>query len=427
VLLWIGRSRQQRGKWPMKRVLVLILAGGRGERMGLLCHKRAKPVLPYAGKYRVIDFSLSNCLNSHLTDIAVVTDYQRTSVSCCLDNGLPLWQRAGVSLKMISPRRGSYKGTADAVFQNLSYIEEKGADLILILAGDHVYKMDYRPFLAYHTRKHADVTVAVTSTSIEQAHRFGIVTVDGRGQIVEFREKPRLPKSNLVSMGIYVFSREALFRCLDEDSQNPSSRHDFGHSILPRMVGRDRVCAYEFTDYWRDIGTVEGYYEASLELLQDRPLISINGRWPMVTSQGEPSPVKIFSPGVLDASLAGSGCVIRGRVCNSVLSDNLVVAEGAFIKDSLILPGCFIGKHCVIDCCILDEGVNIGAGCYIGFGPGSLLGGSADLTLVGAGACIPPHTIIGRNCRILPGTAPSDFITSMVSSGSLISPGKSRI
>ena len=410
----------------MKKTVVLILAGGRGERMGLLCHKRAKPVLPYAGNHRVIDFSLSNCLNSRLTDIAIITDYQRTSVSHCLDNGLPLWQRAGVSLRMLSPRRGSYKGTADAVFQNLSYIEEKGADLVLILAGDHVYKMDYRTFLAYHTRKCADVTVAVTSIPIEQAHRFGIVTVDAQGQIVEFREKPRLPRSNLVSMGIYMFSREALFRYLGEDSQNTSSRHDFGHSILPSMVGRDRVFAYKFTDYWRDIGTVEGYYEASLELLQDRPPISMNGRWPVMTSQVKPAPVRIFSGGVLDASLAGPGCVIRGRVCNSILSCNVVVAEGALVKDSLILPYCFIGKHCVIDHCILDEGVTIGAGCHIGFGPGSLLGGSADLTLVGAGADIPPHTIIGRNCRILPGAAPSDFTASVVSSGSLISPGKSR-
>ena len=409
----------------MKKTVVLILAGGRGERMGLLCHKRAKPVLPYAGNHRVIDFSLSNCLNSRLTDIAIITDYQRTSVSHCLDNGLPLWQRAGVSLRMLSPRRGSYKGTADAVFQNLSYIEEKGADLVLILAGDHVYKMDYRPFLAYHTRRHADVTVGVTSTSIEQAHRFGIVTVDDQGQIVEFREKPRLPRSNLVSMGIYMFSREALLRCLDEDARNTSSRHDFGHSILPNMVGRDRVFAYKFTDYWRDIGTVEGYYEANLELLQEKPPISMNGRWPVMISQVEPAPVRIFSGGILDASLAGPGCIIRGQVCNSILSRNVVVAEGALVKDSLILPHCFIGKHCVIDHCILDEGVTIGAGCHIGFGPGSLLGGSADLTLVGAGANIPPHTIIGRNSRILPGVAPSDFTSSVVASESHISPGKS--
>ena len=409
----------------MKKVLVLILAGGRGERMGLLCHKRAKPVLPYAGNYRVIDFSLSNCLNSHLIDIAIITDYQRTSVSGCLDNGLPLWQRAGVSLKILSPRRGSYKGTADAVFQNFNYIEEQGSDLVVILAGDHVYKMDYRPFLTYHARKRADVTVAVTFVSIEEAHRFGVVTIDERGQIVDFKEKPRLPRSNLVSMGIYVFSKEALLRCLDEDSQNRYSQHDFGQSIIPGMIGRDRVFAYKFNNYWRDIGTVEGYYEASLEMLQERPPISMNGRWPVVSSQGEPSPVSVFSSGVLEASLAGSGCVIRGRVCNSVLSDNVVVAEGALVKDSLILPNCFIGKHCVIDCCILDEGVNIGADCYIGFGPGSLLGGSDDLTLVGAGVCIPPHTIIGRNCRILPGTTHSDFTTSMVSSGSLISPVKS--
>jgi glucose-1-phosphate adenylyltransferase len=226
-------------------------------------------------------------------------------------------------------------------------------------------------------------------------------------------------------MGIYVFSREALLGCLGEDSQNTFSCHDFGHSILPSMVGRDRVFAYKCTDYWRDIGTVEAYYEASLELLQERPPISMNGRWPVVTSQVEPAPVKILSGGVLNASLAGPGCVIRGQVCNSILSCDVVVAEGALVKDSLILPHCFIGKHCVIDHCILDEGVTIGAGCYIGFGPGSLLDGSADLTLVGTGADVPPHTIIGRNCRILPGTAHSDFTTSMVSSGSLISPVKS--
>ena len=408
----------------MYRTQVLILAGGKGERMGFLSASRAKPTLPFGASCRVIDFPLSNCLNSRLNDIAIITDYQRASVSACLDEGLSLSQRTGVCVKFLNPRRGSYRGTADAVFQNLSYVESRGTDLVLILAGDHIYKMDYRPFIEYHVGRHADVTVAVTPVPFEQANRFGVVRVGDQGRIVDFVEKPRLPRSNLASMGIYVFNRETLTRALIEDAGDPLSSHDFGRSLLPRLVGGNKLFAYEFNEYWRDIGTVEAYYETSLDLLQGRSPFTMNGEWPITSSQSNSAPLRVFSGGVLDNSLAAPGCVIRGRVTHSILFAGVEVAEGAMVKDSVIFPNCYVGNHTVIERCILDENVTVGAGCYIGFGPGGLLNGSSDVTLIGASAEIPPGTNIGRGCRIFPGVRRDDFTSTTVASGAAVTPSR---
>jgi glucose-1-phosphate adenylyltransferase len=234
--------------------------------MGILCQHRPKPNLPFAGIARVIDFTLSNCIHSEITDIAVLTDYQRTNLTTYLSG----WRCRNVGshgIRILEPSNGSYLGTADAVYQSTGYLEQTSSDLVLVLAGDHIYQMDYRKMLVYHRQRGADVTVAVISVPIEQARRFGVVTTDDGGQITDFVEKPELPQGNLVSMGIYVFDKQTLVERLIEDAALPHSPHDFGHAVLPYMVERDRVVAYEYHGYWKDIGTPQAYYEANMELL----------------------------------------------------------------------------------------------------------------------------------------------------------------
>jgi glucose-1-phosphate adenylyltransferase len=392
-------------------VLAMILAGGRGKRMDVLCHERPKPILPFAGRFRVIDFSLSNCINSGIRDIAVLLDYRRHLLKDYLGNGAA-WSLDGHGkLEILEPRSGSYQGTADAVYQNLPYIKAQGADLVLILAADHVYKMDYRRMIAFHQRTGADVTVGVIPVPIEEAHRFGVVNVNEASQIQEFVEKPRVPQNNLASMGIYVFHRDALFRRLSEDAEDRSSPRDFGHTIIPRMVRLDKAFAYGFDGYWQDIGTVKSYYEANMALATESPSFSLSGDWPISTR--EEKPCAASSSNMTRDSLISPCCIVEGRVENSVLSPRVRVESEAVVRDSLVLRDCVIGRHSVVKRCILDERVTVGEYSYVGFGAG-LLVGDWDITVVGRGATIPPHSTVGRNCKIYPGVRPLDFKTPVV-------------
>ncbi|HEX7171221.1 MAG TPA: sugar phosphate nucleotidyltransferase [Candidatus Limnocylindria bacterium] len=399
-------------------VLTLILAGGEGERLSILSQVRAKPGVPFGGKYRIIDFALSNAVNSGLTDVGILTQYAPRSLIDHIGVGRP-WDldrsRGGVALLQPFIGRGRardwYQGTADAVLQNVDFIEDRSPDLVLVLAGDHVYKMDYRPFIEMHRAKRAAVTCAVRRVPIEEAHRFGILDVSREGRVTAFVEKPPEPRSNLVSMGVYVFSWPAMRELLSPD------RVDFGRHVLPWMVeNRKRVYAYEFGGYWQDVGTVESYWSTSLDLLSDDPGIELNDLgWLMYTKSEERPPARIGPGAVISRSMISHGCVIEGRVEHSVLSPGVRVAAGAVVRDSIVMFDAVIERGAQLDRAIVDKEASIGSGAQVGVGedmrpnkdePARLYAG---ITLVGKRARVPRGVEIGRNCRIDPNVTERDF------------------
>jgi glucose-1-phosphate adenylyltransferase len=396
----------------------IILAGGPGKRMDIFCHQRPKPTLPFAGNYRVVDFTLSNCLNSQLENIAVLVDYQRSSMTEYLNK----WSAANNRLDILSvlqPRNGSYRGTADAVYQNLNYIQKINSSRVLILAGDHIYKMDYRKMLAFHDSVKADVTVGTVRVPMKQANRFGTLTIDSGGRINEFVEKSSSPQSNLASMGIYIFNTNTLTRCLTEDSRIQESPHDFGYAIFPKIIKHSRVFAYEFKDYWQDIGTVEAYYEANMEILKPQSSFNLVQNWPIYTNSGASSISTRSESDRIVNSLISPGCVVKGYVENSVLSPGVFVAESAQVISSVVMDNTSIGFHSVVDRCILDEGVNVGKYCYLGFGTADQPG-VWDITMLGKEVSVPPKTAIGRKCKVLPGLKMDAFKSGLVASGTVL-------
>jgi glucose-1-phosphate adenylyltransferase len=399
-------------------VLTLVLAGGEGERLSILSQVRAKPGVPFGGKYRIIDFALSNAVNSGLTDVAVLTQYAPRSLIDHIGVGRP-WDldrsHGGVTLLQPYIGRGRtrdwYRGTADAVLQNLDFIADRNPELVLVLAGDHVYKMDYRPFIETHRAKAAEVTCAVRTVPLEEAHRFGILETDAEGRVTEFIEKPPNPTSNLVSMGVYVFSWPALRDMLAAD------RADFGRDLLPWMVQTHRqVFSYEFKGYWQDVGTIESYWRTSLDLLSDTPGIELNDRaWLIYTKSEERPPARIGSQASVVRSMVSHGCVIDGTVEHSILSPGVRVGAGAVVRDSIVMFDTRIADGAVLDQAVVDKDCQIGAGAVIGHGgdlrpnreePERLYAG---ITLVGKRATVPPRITIGRNCRIDPGVTGADF------------------
>jgi len=399
-------------------ILTLVLAGGEGERLSILSQVRAKPGVPFGGKYRIIDFTLSNAVNSGLTDVAVLTQYAPRSLIDHIGVGRP-WDldrsRGGVTLLQPYLGRGRsrewYRGTADAVLQNVEFIADRNPELVVILAGDHVYKMDYRPFIERHRATQADITCAVRTVPIEQAHQFGILEVDADGRITNFVEKPARPTSNLVSMGVYVFGWPYLQSVLSPD------RVDFGRDVLPALVAAGkRVFAYEFGGYWRDVGTVESYWQTSLDLLSDNPGIDLYERgWLIYTKSEERAPAMVGPEGAVSRSMVSHGCVIHGAVEHSVLSPGVRVERGATVRDSIVMFDTVIGEGALVDRSIIDKDCVIGSGSVIGDGadmrpnrvePERLFAG---ITLVGKRARVPPGVTIGRNCRIDPGVGPRDF------------------
>ncbi|MEP7082147.1 MAG: sugar phosphate nucleotidyltransferase [Chloroflexota bacterium] len=399
-------------------VLTLILAGGEGERLSILSQVRAKPGVPFGGKYRIIDFALSNAVNSGLTDVGILTQYAPRSLMDHIGVGRP-WDldrsHGGVTLLQPFLGRGRsrdwYRGTADAVLQNLDFIEDRQPSLVLILAGDHVYKMDYRPFIALHRARNADVTCAVRTVPIEEAHRFGILDVASDGRVTAFIEKPADPPSNLVSMGVYVFSWPFL-----RDVLSPE-RIDFGRDVLPAMVAEGRrVFAYEFAGYWQDVGTVESYWRTSLDLLNDAPGIELNDLgWLIYTRSEERPPARIGPNASVVRSMVSHGCVVEGNVEHSILSPGVRVALGASVRDSIVMFDAVIDEGALVDRAIIDKEARIGPGAKVGVGddlrpnvdePERLYAG---ITLVGKRARVPRGVEIGRNCRIDPGATERDF------------------
>lgn len=417
-------------------VQTLILAGGEGSRLSILGEKRAKPAVPFAGKYRIIDFALSNCVNSNLYRVAVLTQYRPHSLMEHIGIGEPwdLDRRRPNGVQIWQPYRGRaeqnwYRGTADALYQNIDFLDDGPDDLTLVLSGDHIYKMDYRPLLQAHREGGNEVTVAVMHVPPEEVYRFGIMRVDDSNRVVEFLEKPPQSTSTLASMGIYVFSSAFLRQRLEEDAANPNSAHDFGKNIIPYMVANDRVYAYPFEGYWVDVGTIPAYWQTNLELLEERPALDLNTpEWVIHTRSEERPPVKLGGDADVQQSLVSNGCVIYGTVINSVLSPGVVIGPGAVIRDSVIMNDTVIGADAQVSYVVLDKNVTVGAGARLG-GEGDDTPNQTEprnldsgITIVGKGARMPAHVVIGRNCRIDPNVTPEDFAQPVIASGSTISP-----
>jgi glucose-1-phosphate adenylyltransferase len=395
----------------MNNTLAVILAGGRGQRMNILSKVRPKPVLPFAGSFRVVDFVLTNCLRSEISNVMVLTDYQREHMG----NYISSWYQANgnsKNLHVMEPYDGSFTGTANAVYQNLDFIEKANVHRVLVLAADHVYKMDYRKMSAFHDKVGAEVTIGTITVPIQEAHRFGVLTVDNM-RVQSFMEKPKLPKSNLVSMGIYIFDKDVLVQALKEDAMNPASVHDFGNSIVPNMVKGNRLFAYTYNDYWQDIGTVNAYYDANIELTRYVPALTLNSNWPVLTLDDHIPYTKVISKNDIANSIVGRDCVIKGRVENSVLSPSVRVEENAVVRNSIVMAGTVIGANSIVDGAILDEQVTVGDFCYIGFGSKSALEGK-NPAVIGKGSIIPSHTAVGRNCTIPPGMTLLNSKTSVI-------------
>jgi glucose-1-phosphate adenylyltransferase len=414
----------------MKRTLAVILAGGEGARLSILSEKRAKPAVPFAGKFRIIDFALSNCVNSHIDNVAVLTQYNPRSLSDHIGSGRP-WDldRNQGGIRILPPYIGRgktsewYRGTADAVLQNLSVVDQAPGDVVLILAGDHVYKMDYSPFVAFHRQRRADVTIAVRRVPLAEATRMGILAADETGRITEFQEKPKQPKSDLASMGVYVFSKRALHRWLTDDHP------DFGSDVIPAMLeGGARVYGYRFDGYWQDVGTIHSYWEANMALLEDRPQLDLYDRdWLMHTRSEERAPGKIGATAQVHRSLISHGCQVEGMVVNSVLSPGVVVGVGAVVRDSIVMFDTVIRSGAVVDRAILDKEVTVGPGAIVGEGgdltvanrltPSHL---NTGITIVGKRAVLPRAVRIGRNVRIDPDVKATDFSGRTVESGATV-------
>ena len=414
----------------MKRTMAVILAGGEGERLSILSSVRAKPAVPFGGKYRIIDFALSNCVNSEIDNVIVLTQYAPRSLADHIGLGRP-WDldrtRGGVRLLQPYLARGRvaewYRGTADAVLQNMNVIEHAPGDAILVLAGDHIYKMDYGPFAAAHRRKRADVTVAVRRVPLADATRMGILGLDETGRVTEWQEKPKQPKSDLASMGVYVFSRRALRRWLSDDLP------DFGAHVIPAMLeGGARVFGYRFDGYWQDVGTIQSYWEANMDLLEDVPELDLYDReWLIHTRSEERAPAKIGPTAQVHRSLVSHGCVIDGTVVNSVLSPGVRVDVGAVVRDSIVMFDSVIRAGAVVDRSILDKEVTVGPGAIVGEGadltvpnklePNRLYSG---ITVVGKRTVIPRGVRIGRNVKIGGDVRATDFPRRVIPSGGTV-------
>ena len=420
----------------MKRTMALILAGGEGERLSILSSVRAKPAVPFGGKYRIIDFTLSNCVNSDIDDVLVLTQYNPRSLNDHIGLGRP-WDldrnKGGVKLLQPYIARGRvaewYRGTADAVLRNLTTIEQSDADTVLVLAGDHIYKMDYQPFVQAHRRHRADVTIAVRRVPLADATRMGILAMDDADRVIEWQEKPKQPKSDLASMGVYVFSKRALRRWLSED------RIDFGGNVVPAMLdGGARVFGYRFAGYWQDVGTIQSYWEANMALLVDRPELDLYDKeWLIHTRSEERAPAKVGATAQIHRSLISHGCVIDGTVVNSVLSPGVRVDVGAVVRDSIVMFDSVIRAGAVIDRAILDKEVVVGQGAIVGEGPYDGPPNKREptrlntgITVVGKRAIVPRGARIGRNVRIDEDAKSADYAGRVVKTGGSVDAGEAR-
>ena len=350
-----------------KEIVAMILAGGRGTRLEALTAKVAKPAVHFGGKYRIIDFLLSNCANSGIDVVGVLTQYESVLLGTYVGAGTKWGLDGNNSLAAILPARERggvgatwYAGTADAIYQNISFLDQYDPEYVLILSGDHIYKMDYAEMLAAHKEKGADLTVAVLNVSLKEASRFGIMNTNKDGSIYEFEEKPEKPKSTLASMGIYIFTYKELRKYLIADAKDENSKHDFGMNIIPMMLDDDKkLYAYEFSGYWKDVGTVESLWQANMDLLDDKELdlYNIKKDWKIYTEDTLSKPQIIGEKASIKHSLVTQGCIVNGEVEGSVLFNNVYIGEGAKVVDSVLMPGVLVEEGAEIYKAIIDEGV----------------------------------------------------------------------
>ena len=380
-----------------KQMIAMILAGGQGSRLGILTQKIAKPAVPFGGKYRIIDFTLSNCTNSGIDTVGVLTQYMPLELNAYIGNGQP-WdldrQNGGISILQpyVKGKQGEwYTGTANSIYQNMHFIEASNPDYVLILSGDHVYKMNYDLMLEHHKAKGADCTISVIEVPIEEASRFGVMNCDESERIYEFEEKPEHPKSNLASMGVYIFTWSKLRDYLIKDEEDPESDNDFGKNIIPAMIkGGENMFAYKFAGYWKDVGTIESLWEANMDLLDpDMPISLYDPPWKIYSKNPVKPPQYIGKDADIKNSLITEGCVIEGTVTKSIIFQSVKIGKGAFVSNSIIMPGAEIKEGAVVEYTIVGEESIIEKDVTTGECGGIDYSGSR-----------PPITVIGQEIRI---------------------------
>ncbi len=405
--------------------LALILAGGRGSRLDILSEIRSKPAVPFGGKFRIIDFVLSNCCNSNIYQIGILTQYLPLSLNEHIGVGKQ-WDldRRDSFITLLQPHNYWYEGTADAVKKNIEFIKRNNPEYVLILSGDHIYKMDYSKVVAQHRATNADLTICAKLIDISDAHRFGILETNEENKIIDFKEKPQNPTSNKASMGIYLFKTDVLLETLNNmNIQNL----DFGDHIIPSLINTKNVYSYDFNDYWKDVGTYEAYVESNLELTNPNNSLDLySPSWKIYTKSEDLPPVKFGEKAVINTTLVSNGSFIDGNLENCVVSPGVNISSGCMLKNCIILNNVTIGANCVIENTIIDKSVSIGDNCIIGFGtnltPNSEIPDvlTSGLNVIGKNAKIPSNTTIMRNCRICSSTNKNSFSSEIVESGSTI-------
>jgi glucose-1-phosphate adenylyltransferase len=419
-----------------KEIIAMLLAGGQGSRLGVLTKTLAKPAVLYGGKYRIIDFTLSNCINSGIDTVGVLTQYQPLQLNSHLGIGKP-WDldRVNGGITILAPymktEKGEwYSGTADAVYQNIHYVDEMSPKYVIILSGDHIYKMDYSKMLEYHKEKRADGTISVINVPIEEASRYGIMNTNDDGRIYEFEEKPANPKSTLASMGIYIFNWDLLREYLIIDHSKSTSDHDFGKNIIPSMLSDNRkMYAYQFTGYWRDVGTIKSYWESTMNLTERIPDFNMyDPYWKIYT----PNPVYpahfIGDSGKVTKSIIAEGCMIYGTVRNSVIFPGVIINEGTVIDSSIVMSDSLIGSDTEIYTTIIGETSVIGNNVKCGkgeFAPNKYNSNvyDSEITVIGSNTVIPNNTVLGKNVVIDNYITPHDFETNHIPSGGFLMKG----
>ena len=391
-----------------KECIAMLLAGGQGSRLKILTESTAKPALNFGGKYRIIDFPLSNCINSGIDTVGILTQYQPLELNDYIGNGVP-WgmNRSFGGARILPPYVKSrktewYKGTANAIYQNIHYIDSYNPEYVLVLSGDHIYKMDYSKMLKFHKEKNAACTIAVIEVPEAEASRFGILNTDKNLLINDFEEKPKNPKSTKASMGIYIFTWNVLRKYLEEDEETPGSTNDFGHDIIPKMISDSlKLYAYPFNGYWKDVGTIDSLWQANMDLLDPEQPLNISDNSFKIYARNYAQPPSFISDGAkIINSMVAEGCTVRGKVCHSIVSTGCVIEDGATVSDCVLMPGTHIGRGAKISYTITGTNVSVGDGSTIGGSPENFKKSECGITVIGkdkvlpAGSAVKPREIV---------------------------------
>ena len=413
-----------------KEMIAMLLAGGQGSRLGVLTRKVAKPAVAYGGRYRIIDFPLSNCINSGVDTVGVLTQYQPLRLNQHIGIGIP-WdldkKNGGVTILAPHVKVGDsgewFNGTANAIYQNIDFIDNNDPEYVVILSGDHIYKMDYSEMLKFHKEKGAAATIAVMEVPMDEASRFGIMNTEEGDKIYEFEEKPANPKSNLASMGIYIFTWDRLREALIEDNSiHPDS--DFGKHIIPKMLEEGQpMYAWRFQGYWKDVGTIQSYWESNMDLIRTLPEFDLyEDFWKIYTNSDHQPPQYTAADAKVEESLLSDGCEVYGEVYSSILGPGVIVEKGAVVKDSIIMAGTVIGEGSLVDKCVIDEKCKIGKNVQMGVGedvPNELKPAiyNTGITVMGMNSIVADGVVMGKNCVISGATVAADYPDGKLASG----------